>query len=142
MTDTITFEQAKEALARAVAERGRDYAYPTTGEEDDEGSTSCVYRWEQWQAWEQHAEPGEPACGVGLALHHLGILDDVVPEKRGSFEMYENNTVAVTALPLDADLWAMRLFALFQISQDGGAAWGPAFDQALERVGREMAAQS
>lgn len=113
--ELINHQQAIEALHTVVAEAGRDYVYVKPNGDD------CFYVWD-----------GKPSCGVGRALHHLGVPIKTLRLWEGcnahtlwqdlAGELYSN---PMARPPLTTPL-AARVFQMFQARQDDGKPWGEA----------------
>ena len=111
--DLINHRQAIEALRAVVAEAGLDYVYEKPNGND------CFYTWD-----------GKPSCGVGRALHRLGVPMHVLHlwENSNAYSLCDNDPdemrPALTT-PLGA-----RVFQFFQSRQDDGKTWSDALTAA------------
>jgi hypothetical protein len=136
---TINVETVTALLTRAVADRGEDYVYPNTVAG---ASTSCHYRWDQWDIDREYATPekkGAPACIAGQIMDYAGILDDVVPQfDDGAFASANGEDINSLAFNYDLDITPLALAVLreAQHSQDAGLTWGVALRRALDIAAR------
>lgn len=105
-------DQLMKALRETVADRP-GYVYESPYESGPHPS-SCYY---------VHGD--KPGCGVGAALHRLGVPLRVLGE-------YENNAAdtLINALGMTGDTPARRVYVLFQGHQDNGIPWGEALELA------------
>lgn len=125
MTDVkiIDADKAIESLRLAVAERGRDYVYSNP----DSPTAACVY-----------ASNGKPMCGVGLALHKLGIpieaisrLDACAGEGPILADRLHHRQPFLE-LGWEFTKSAAKVFAAFQEPQDSLEPWGVALTEATD----------
>lgn len=115
---TITADEARELLQRAVNEKGADYVYPER--------FNCRY----------FNEDGGPSCIVGHVLDYKGLTLDDVPGVE--------NTAALLTIRGDGvikcDDLTSRALQEAQNVQDCGEPWGYALAEALAVL--DKAAQS
>jgi hypothetical protein len=104
----LSYEEALDLLNRAIAEKGADYVYQRTADDD-----SCAY-----------FKNGEPSCIVGHVLAYKGVTQEDLPENK--------NTAIVIALRIAQDDRTERLLDSAQSYQDTGTPWGDAVKSALE----------
>jgi hypothetical protein len=118
--EDMTYDEAKEVLAKAVAIRGRDFVYP---EDEKIQPTICSYTREV---------DGNivGSCVVGVALIDvLGFDGDALV----------GNTFAANTL-LDKYGYTVKdeavrtLFSVMQWKQDLGKPWGESFDLAIKET--------
>lgn len=136
---TINVETVTALLTRAVADRGEDYTYPAS---TSKTSTSCHYRWDQWDIDHEYVTPekkGGPACIAGQVMDYAGILDDIVGTyEDGSFSSANGEDINSLAFNYDLDITPLALAVLreAQESQDAGLTWGVALRRALDIAAR------
>ena len=119
LSGNITATNAIEALRHVVQVKGPEFVYRSPA------GASCVYAW-----------GGQPSCGVGQALVHLGAPLDVVAEldsaNCGTGISARGMGPALAAHGINLDYKACKVFAKFQEIQDRGnfidpgATWGQA----------------
>lgn len=116
---TITYEQAKLALAAAVKSKGEGYVYPDELRDysDAVGADAGAC---------QYVANGEPACIVGVALDWL----DIDVSKLVNIDIRN----AAPNAGIDITKRGMALFEEAQGLQDRGMAWGLAVRRALTEV--------
>jgi len=104
---TIDAQQAIESLRHIVQAKGPEFVYSSPA------GSSCVYAYD-----------GQPSCGVGQALAHLGVPLAVVAELDTA-----NCGTGISALSMATPLHhhgvhvtpqAARVFSQFQVVQDRG----------------------
>lgn len=106
MNELITLEQMRNAIKRAVEERGADYVYEKKPHPENEVCLACHYN---------HPETGEPDCLIGLAFSYLR------PETR--LPIYGSAYMVLKDIAHeDARLYASSA----QRYQDDGYTWGEA----------------
>lgn len=115
---SLTFDQAKALLERAVEEKGKDFRY--TQPKDEWGHGVCVYFDPDTKA---------PSCLVGHVLSYVGVTADIVESSLTNFstdvdDLYEKGV-------LKADGETLMLLTLAQSEQDEGNTWGDALEEAL-----------
>lgn len=113
----ITEERFTQAMRDAVAERGRDWAYPQDPEWRRPNG-GCRY----------FLESGEPACLIGTALSKLGVGPDQVREGQDAWNLLRklHGTVRVPKW-IDSAADAQR-------AQDRDGTWGEALDAYLSML--------
>jgi hypothetical protein len=133
---TITLDQMREAIDKAIALKGEEYRY-----KDDHDI--CLYF---------EGEDEEPSCAVGYAAVNLGIAE---PVKAAILAWQRDEDVKPAGITMPSQPSAAQLFrylqrlngievdeeaAIFadqmQVSQDSGVSWGPARDSASVRLER------
>jgi len=111
----VTYEAVLSALTEVVAAEVPEYSYePKEGEE----GTRCFYVWE-----------GQPDCGVGRALHKLGVPLEALSEHEGVgaqslLDHLELDEVIAT------DEQSKYMLRAFQRRQDVGVTWREALKTA------------
>ena len=122
MTINLTFDEAAELLARAVAEKGADYQYQPDG--------ACKY-------FEHDATEGYvPSCIIGHVLAYKGVsrLELLNDPTYGDLNAGEGVSQLVNAGILSLDEKAKILLSWAQNEQDYSIAWGEAVKTAHEKV--------
>lgn len=127
MTIKIGYEQARDLLELAVAERGTDYIYqkPQVSSDDcDDLFSTCAY----------FTQGGQPSCMVGDMLSRLGVTKETLDEAEGE----NNNLVGVVALwytgLIECDWPTLVLLWKAQQYQDEEEPWGISLKSALAAV--------
>lgn len=104
----ITLDEMRDAIKRAVAERGKSYVYPGASSDSEKG-VECRYRFED----------GTPGCIVGLAVSYVDPKL-TLPERKN----------AEYALEGVAEFTAITYALKAQDAQDIGRTWGDALSVA------------
>lgn len=121
------------ALEEVVAAAGRDHVYRKTNKAQDYGP-ACVYF---------DDDNSCPSCGVGKALHHLGVPLHVLAQMDNCGDSAISSRCVIDVL--DANGWtitgaALRDFVAFQTAQDDQFEWGVALDSVYQaRVDHDAA---
>jgi len=113
---TVTFNDIRDAVSRAVATRGPNYIYPATI--DDHGTRVCQY-------W--NTETDTPDCIVAWVFHRLGAT-------RAQFSDCEGSGATMVMRRLQEDGWNFGdeferisfYLSNLQGLQDSGCTWGHA----------------
>jgi hypothetical protein len=116
----ITRENAIEALESVVAGVYGDFVYAQTS--PYEAGPRCVY-----------VRNGSPDCGVGRALHLLGVPLSVLGDLDRMSESgigYWRNTDYLAHQGFVIESGAVKVLATFQRNQDEGVRWGDCLTQA------------
>ena len=123
MTITLTFDEAKQLVDRAIEEKGEGYVYEQV---DVPAYTleTCAYF---------HPETGQPSCIVGHVLAYKGVT----AEQAAAGDW--NTGVTARGLKqnydvLDADRSTLMFLDAVQESQDHGDTWGKARADALSEL--------
>lgn len=126
MTTKVSFEQAKELIERAIAEKGADHVYVDPHGQVSDGSTSCFYF--------QPDPEGNivPGCIVGHLFSYLGVRPEQVAEYTGVHGALK------AGAPIILSPEARRFLALIQRYQDRGAPWGTAYANALASLSKDL----
>lgn len=122
MTDLIDVPEVIAALEEAIAERGKDYTYPGSGE------VTCRYWWTMHDiAMERigRDQYRKPACLAGVALDKLGLFDLVTSDA-----LNERAVGGVLTLRDHLTAHAIHVLGRAQDTQDAGKTWGLALAHA------------
>jgi hypothetical protein len=122
MLVNITRENAIEALESVVATAGGDFVYAKADIMDD--GPLCVY-----------VRNGRADCGVGRALHHLGVPLSVLGDLDGTGDSTIGNWrnldyLADRGFMIEDE--AVKALATFQQHQDNGSRWADCLIQAYQ----------
>lgn len=125
MTIVITPALALAYLARAVNEKGPDFAFST--DPDDEGNPSdsgCMYY------YVREGETPEPCCIVGHVFDYAGVDPTliVVDNQLNAKALFEFNDIPGLEITPGAD----RILSAAQDQQDQGLTWGEAYKRAAD----------
>ena len=120
----FTDSQIIEAL-RATAEENPDRVYKAPGHLAG-GDLSCFYV----HTDPETGDPVSPGCGVGVALHRLGIPLEELAKCEGQAA----DTVVERLVPRGPYGEAARFALIFQTYQDDGATWADSLRAAEERL--------
>jgi hypothetical protein len=115
----LTYDEAKNILAQAVAVRGEDFIYP---EDEKITPSTCAYTREV---------DGKltGSCVVGVALIDImGIDPTLIGGSTFSADVLLDRSFGVKNSSVRS------LFASIQWKQDTGTAWGVALDQAITEL--------
>lgn len=112
---TLTLEQARELLHRAVAEKGADYVYTSR---KNPQFAQCVY-----------VENGQPSCIIGHVVNYLGVPLDAIKEGVGPDQVLSDAGIT-------AESTTAKLLHHAQLQQDQGIPWGQAVAIAERIVGK------
>jgi len=146
---TITLTETVEAVEWAVRQQGEGYLYPVAP-----GTGTCHYRWDTNDvAYEVATQDqlGKPACLVGLALDHMGLLDLLVPQTEhedGLPDWFSNEEPVCVLFDIAAaydaqfDSDAQAFLTEAQNAQDGQCTWGISLRRARNVVGLPLVSPS
>lgn len=120
----FTDSQIIEAL-RATAEENPDRVYKAPEHLEGE-ALSCFYV----HTDPETGDPVSPGCGVGVALHSLGVSLEELAKCEGQAA----DTAIERLTPRDPDGEAARFALTFQNYQDDGDTWADSLRAAEEAV--------
>lgn len=114
-------DQLREALVRAVEEKGADYVYPNSERVKSNIHETPVC---------QYFVGGKPSCIVGHVLYYDGVTD--IDEGRAA-------QVVAHDLSYYGSLTRLQLMALTEVQtiQDNGGTWGKALAQYDKVMGND-----
>jgi hypothetical protein len=115
---TLTFDQAKALLERAVEEKGKDFRY--TQPKDEWGNAVCVYFDPDTKA---------PSCLVGHVLQYAGVTAYELESSLANFSTDVDDLYRHDILKADGE--TLMLLTIAQSEQDMGQTWGDSVDEAL-----------
>jgi hypothetical protein len=114
---SLSLDETKDLLSRAVKERGADYTYKML---TIDGSALCAYF---------DPETKAPSCIVGQVLAYKGVtFEDLWAADKN---VYASAGTLVDTEVIKADSETRALLEIVQSEQDAGMPWGRAVEEAL-----------
>lgn len=108
----ITVRRVKNAMEKAVREKGRNYVY-VRGE----------------SGWCEYVRDGAPSCLVGHALFYLGIPLSRLQEVEGDVPGVDGGPMADLLNEYEVPEEVRGALNYAQSQQDAGRSWGTALDR-------------